>query len=73
MTGRWSAAAGLVVVCLSVSLGASPGWSAGGEKCSAVKESASLTLVPAPNDPLGRLLGRSKGKLKAAITSRPGL
>lgn len=68
MTTR-KAAVGLVIVCLSVSLGAKAAWSAGSEKCDKVKESAALTIIPAPNDPLGRVLGHSKGRLKAAITA----
>ena len=38
------------------------------DKCKDVSAHAVLTVIPAPNEPLGRFLGSSTGNLKAAIS-----
>ena len=47
----------------------SPATSSGQSNCQNVQGSAQFILIPAPNDPFGRILGPSTGSLKAAITA----
>jgi hypothetical protein len=47
----------------------SPTESSGQTNCQNVQGQAQFILIPAPNDPFGRILGPATGSLKAAITA----
>jgi hypothetical protein len=47
----------------------SPNVSSGQGNCQAVQGQAQFILIPAPNDPFGRILGPASGSLRAAITA----
>lgn len=55
-------------ICVAASL-FSPAASSGQDKCQSVAGQATFILIPAPNDPFGRILGPATGTLKAAITA----
>jgi hypothetical protein len=56
----------LGVVCLAALLVSAA--RANDDRCKDVNGQFVLTLIPAPNDPMGRVLGSSTGDLKAAIS-----
>jgi len=58
----------LLGICVATSL-FSPTLSSGQDKCQSVQGQAQFILIPAPNDPFGRIIGPSSGTLKAAITA----
>lgn len=58
----------LLGICVAASL-FSPNVSSGQSNCQNVAGQAQFILIPAPNDPFGRILGPSSGSLKAAITA----
>src|ERR1043165_2483519 len=58
----------LGVVCLAAFALVSAAWAEDNERCKDVNGHDVLTVIPAPNDPMGRLLGSSVGSLKAAIS-----
>jgi hypothetical protein len=47
----------------------SPGVSSGQDQCQNVQGQAQFILIPAPNDPFGRIIGPATGTLRAAITA----
>jgi hypothetical protein len=47
----------------------SPAPSSGQSNCQNVSGQAQFILIPAPNDPFGRIIGPATGTLKAAITA----
>ena len=55
-------------ICIAASL-FSPNVSSGQTNCQSVQGQAQFILIPAPNDPFGRILGPASGTLKAAITA----
>jgi hypothetical protein len=55
------------VVCLAAFSLVSAAW-ANDDRCKDVNGHFVLTVIPAPNDPMGRVLGASTGDLKAAIS-----
>ena len=55
-------------ICIAASL-FSPNVSSGQSNCQSVQGQAQFILIPAPNDPFGRILGPASGTLKAAITA----
>ena len=55
-------------ICIAASL-LSPSVSSGQSNCQSVQGQAQFILIPAPNDPFGRILGPASGTLKAAITA----
>src|SRR3954453_22310834 len=57
------AAIGLAIVSLTAPARADD------SKCKTVNGHVSWTLIPAPNDPFGRILGPSTGDLKASISA----
>ena len=57
----------LGVMCLAAFSSVSAAW-AEDDRCKDVNGQFVLTAIPAPNDPLGRVLGSSTGDLKAAIS-----
>jgi hypothetical protein len=57
----------LSVVCLAV-FSLAPVARADDDKCKNVNGHGVSTVIPAPNDPLGRTLGSSTGDLKAAVS-----
>lgn len=62
----------LVAVCLTALAIAVPmraGDRDNDGRCKRVGGHATWTLIPSPNDPFGRILGPSKGDLKASITA----
>jgi hypothetical protein len=58
----------LVVVCLAAFSLVPAARAEDNERCKDVNGHYVLTVIPAPNDPMGRLLGSSTGSLKAAIS-----
>jgi hypothetical protein len=46
-----------------------PSVSSGQSNCQNVQGQAQFILIPAPNDPFGRILGPASGSLRAAITA----
>ena len=59
----------VAMVCLTAVLISAPAKADTGEKCKVVTGKATWTIVPAPNDPFGRILGPTIGDLKAAVTA----
>ena len=57
---------GAAVIATALTVSASPVVAA---DCQTATGKGALTLVPAPNDPLGRLVGPTIGSLKAAVSS----
>jgi hypothetical protein len=58
----------LLGICVAASL-LSPTVSSGQSNCEDVQGEAQFILIPAPNDPFGRILGPSTGSLRAGITA----
>jgi hypothetical protein len=58
----------LGVVCLAAFSLVSAARAEDNERCKNVNGHFVLTVIPAPNDPMGRVLGSSTGDLKAAIS-----
>ena len=58
----------LGIACLAAFSLASAAWAEDDERCKNVNGHFVLTAIPAPNDPMGRVLGSSTGDLKAAIS-----
>jgi hypothetical protein len=60
---------GIAALFVAVGMSASPVMSAGDERCQNVTGKGVWTLIPAPNDPLGRILGPTTGTLKASTSA----
>lgn len=60
---------GAIALGAALCLLAAPAKAAGNAGCQNAEGNAVWTLIPAPNDPIGRILGPSTGSLKAAISS----
>jgi len=59
----------LAAVCAALCLIAIPAQAAKDQKCRVVTGKALWSLIPAPNDTLGRVLGPTTGDLKAAVSA----
>lgn len=55
-------------ICIVASL-FSPSVSSGQSNCQNVQGQAQHTLIPAPNDPFGRIIGPATGTLKSVVTA----
>jgi hypothetical protein len=55
-------------MCIAASLFA-PGVASGQSNCQAVQGQTQHVLIPAPNDPFGRIIGPASGTLKSAVTA----
>jgi hypothetical protein len=67
--GAFGMTVGSALLCAALAVYTVPAHASGNDGCKQVTGKAVWTLVPAPNDPLGRVVGPSTGNLKAATSA----